>query len=132
MKSPWKVEDDVDDINEIPGLDVEFTEEVWEWIPPVDHPKSNTSIVWNPTQARWRVVASPRSLEHLGAVMAKDRKESPDVVQGNILGRGNCEYNESRAQWEIQFKLKDAIAAPWVVRWDGEFGKWEWALLERD
>lgn len=132
VKGFGKRDEDIDDLNEIPGLDAKFIEEIWEWIPPEDHPKTNTSTVWNPTQARWRVVTSSYSMEHSGVTNGKEsHKASPDVVQGNILGRGDCEYNDARGQWEMVFKQRSNADNLWIVRWAEDFGKWEWVLSEQ-
>jgi hypothetical protein len=121
-----------EEVEEIPGLYEDDGEETWEWIPPADENAGiNISTFWNPTQARWRRVAEERSLEHLGVVDGRPHVSSPERFRGNILGRGQCHYNDTREQWEIDFgpKYKDAH---WVVKWDTAFGRWEWTGPNRN
>lgn len=109
-------------------------EEVWEWIPPNDQgPMFNllNSTIWNPTQAKWRIAATGRSLPHLEAWEVKEKADWPTKVDGNILGRGRCEFEESRGQWEAHFDNK-GTEFPWIVLWNEDFARWEWTLRPKD
>ncbi|KIM23330.1 hypothetical protein M408DRAFT_332417 [Serendipita vermifera MAFF 305830] len=107
-------------------------EEVWEWIPPSDQGPTFSllnSTIWNPTQAKWRITATSRSLSHLEAWETKEKADWPTKVDGNILGRGRCEFEEDRSQWEMHFDNKNA-EFPWIICWDEDFARWEWKLLQ--
>ncbi|KAG8836936.1 hypothetical protein FRC20_006861 [Serendipita sp. 405] len=107
----------------------EMEEETWEWIPPAGTPMGmKSSTVWNPTQARWRLVTGGRSLENLGSIETKEKTEFPDPMDGIILKYGSCEYVEERGQWEM-IPHRNAEAFPWRIRWDEIFARWEWTPL---
>lgn len=116
----------VEESDSIPGpYEEQDVTETWEWIPPEDRSHGlRPSTIWNPTQAKWRIVSMPRSLEHLGISNGK-LQPSPCRVTSNILARGNCYFNESREKWEMDFgaKYKDV---QWRIVWNAEFGRWEW------
>ena len=106
-------------------------EEVWEWIPPNDQGPTfslQNSTIWNSTQAKWRITATSRSLAHLETWETKEKVDWPTKVDGNILGRGRCEFEDSRGQWEMHFdnKCPDDL---WIVAWNEDFARWEWSLL---
>jgi hypothetical protein len=106
-------------------------EEVWEWVPPNDQGPTfslQNSTIWNSTQAKWRITATSRSLAHLAAWETKEKADWPTKVDGNILGRGRCEFEESRGQWEMHFDNKNPDTS-WIVRWNEDFARWEWSLL---
>lgn len=102
--------------------------EEWEWIPPEGYSMpTGKSTIWNPTQAKWRFVGVQRSFEHLGHIKGGQTIEWPNTVDGNILGRGECLYNDQRQKWEMVFKSNPS--PNWVILWDPVVARWEWSLL---
>ena len=101
-------------------------EDVWEWIPPAGSTIGpRTTTVWNPIQARWRLVSEERSLQNLEFGKKVVKAELPDETEGAIFKHFAVEYVEEREQWEM-VPLAKHQSYPWIIRWDEEYARWEW------
>ncbi|CAG7855010.1 SubName: Full=Uncharacterized protein {ECO:0000313/EMBL:CCA77718.1} [Serendipita indica DSM 11827] len=103
-------------------------EDTWEWIPPAGNSIGlRKSTVWNPTQARWRLVSEERTLQNLDFGKKDAKVEMPDQTEGVIFKHFAVEYVEERGQWEM-VPLTKQQTYPWVIRWDEEYARWEWTM----